>query len=154
MDETVRITPNEEDFDSVVFQSMSLLQTISRVYGPSDGQTMFTKMTEFLGQEVSDSVWMRLLTGEGGRQFRARISHPAPTASQSYATGNSGPNKITVIKIIREYMLDSAGGKLGLKEAKDIADQIWISELTLSTDGFERARAFKNELRAAGVQIS
>ena len=136
---------NAEDMERLVFDGINFLQTLTKTHGSVAGQQLFTSMSEFLGREFSDQVWMKLLTGETSSDRSFKVYYMSMPNSVNI------PNKINVIKTIRQFT------GLGLKEAKDVADDIFggvAKRFDFGDHQQGHARQFKQDLKTLGMTIS
>jgi hypothetical protein len=125
--------------DDVIFHSMRMLTCLTKAYGAEIGQQMFENLVEFLGPSISGEVWMHLIAGKTGRKISV-TSNPI---------SNPIPNKINLIKTIREFTHES------LLDAKNDSDRIcsgYYVEYRLDT--FETARLFQKALNGVGAIVS
>ena len=104
----------EKDKEQLVDASVSFMQTVSEIYGAEKGMELWTTIAETIDPDLKGEVFMAMLTGNY-RQDKI-------TVKQAYTGAVS--NKVSLIKCIRTY--DKR--RLGLKEAKDIADQIELNQ--------------------------
>lgn len=134
--------------DELIDASTRFLQTVTRCVGAKEGQQLFNNMTEYLGQELADTIWMKILTGD----YMSTVYVMGSAAMSSYhanysrqpvnwanPTAPSGAlNKINFIKLIREHVF------MGLKESKDFVDNICIGgQERFNFDSYEKASAFR-----------
>ena len=119
-------------FESVVYDGIRFLESLTRYYGSQKGMEVWNAMGESMGKEVKGKIFFAMLTG----QTSGRLRFAAGTCTQA----------VPVIKTIR-----SATG-LGLKEAKDIwdASRITPQVIEISPDG---ARDLSKSLRELGCIV-
>jgi hypothetical protein len=138
-------TLTDSDRRALTISGTAFLKAVSSAYGSEVGMDIFAKLTAEL-PGVSDSVWMNML---GAHHFENFV------ASTNYnpAGYGSGPNKIMVIKCIREFTC------LGLKEAKDIADTFFpgsrrFTAAEMDGGSVENLEKLADGLRKLGVTIT
>lgn len=90
-----------EDQNELVNSCIDALRTFTRIYGAEDGQAVWDRLTDAMGQDLKSAVFFALITGNGGS-----IS----------VKGYPLHQKVSLIRIIR------AATGLGLKEAKDLSE--------------------------------
>ena len=127
---------SDAEFESVVFDGIRFLESLTKYYGPEKGMELWNAMGEAMGKEVKGKVFFAMLTGETGGRVRFR-------ADVAERNGNAVP----VIKTIRTYT------GLGLKEAKDLWDASKTAATVIQVNPNEH-RALAKSLRELGCLVS
>jgi len=118
----------------VIQSGINFIRSITEAYGSDDGMRLWENIASVLDPEVKGQIFFALLTGE----FNGIA---VLTGSQPSA------NKIALIKAVR-----SVTG-MGLKEAKDVCDNLWSGKpQRLKVDPKNR-NAVLRELRDAGFYL-
>jgi hypothetical protein len=125
---------HNDELDSVVFDGIRFLESITRHYGPEKGMAVWNKMGEAFGDEVKGRVFFAMLTGDsiGRVRFSSTNSHQA----------------VWAIKAIR-----TATG-CGLKEAKDLFDAAKSKTQNIDINSPDQRRELIKCLRDAGCSVS
>ena len=126
---------SDAEFESVVFDGIRFLESLTKYYGPEKGMEVWNAMGEAMGKEVKGKVFFAMLTGETGGRVRFR----ADQAEHG--------NAVAVIKTIRTYT------GLGLKEAKDLWDASKTAATVIQVNPSEH-RALAKSLRELGCAVS
>jgi hypothetical protein len=123
-----------DDLDSVIFDGIRFLESITRHYGPERGMAVWDKMGEAFGDEIKGRVFFAMLTGDsvGRVRFKSTDCHQA----------------VWAIKAIR-----TATG-FRLKEAKDLYDLGKGKTVTVDVKTPEARRELIKCLRDAGCSVS
>lgn len=93
----------ENTMDTVVYDGIRFLESLTRHYGPEKGIAVWEQMGQVLGSEVKGKVFFAMLTGERSNRVRIQVG----TCTEAVAA-------IKAIRVATGY---------GLKEAKDAWDQ-------------------------------
>ena len=101
---------SEEDRHNLVGAGISFMQTVADVYGAEKGMELWSTIADTVDPDLKADVFMAMLKGD----------HRQDKVAVKQAFYGPVPNKIGLIKCLRA--LDRR--RLGLKEAKDIADQL------------------------------
>lgn len=129
--------PENNDFQLLVSNGVSFLQSMAEVYGSEQAQAAWQAMGPAIGDEVKNAVFMYMLSyPDGGRQVRFQHT---PISEASFI--------VAIIKAIR-----NASG-LGLKEAKDLSDLAKTGIATVTTVRPEAAKALRKDLRDFGARV-
>lgn len=125
---------SNDAMDSVVFDGIRFLESITRYYGPERGMEVWNKMGEAFGEEVKGKIFFAMLTGDsvGRVRFSSVNCHQA----------------VWAIKAIR-----TATG-FGLKEAKDLYDLAKTKTVAVDVNSPEQRRELVKCLRDAGCSVS
>lgn len=128
---------NNDDRYQLVFDSINFMQSIVRYYGQERGLDMWEKIADACDPELKGEIFVAMLTGE----FNGRIT---------ISRVNDGSNAVSCIKAIRS--VDNR--RLGLKEAKDMYDNLKYGNktITVEVESKNRTTAVK-ELRQAGFVV-
>lgn len=129
--------PNNDDRYQLVFDSINFMQSIVRHYGQEKGLEIWEKIADTCDPALKGDIFVAMLTGE----FSGRIS---------IAKITDGANAVSCIKALRS--VDNR--RLGLKEAKDMYDNLKYGNKTISVevDGKNRGQAV-SELRSVGFVL-
>jgi ribosomal protein L7/L12 len=127
-----------EQKDRIIDCGLELLAAITDAYGVEDGHATWDRLSEVVGTEFKHAVFMDMLSGK----TTSTITLYGKNCRQDY-------NFVSIIKQIR-----FASG-LGLREAKDIADELdsGVSKTLKLDDGVNRHTAI-DSLRKAGLRVS
>jgi ribosomal protein L7/L12 len=126
-------TMNDE-LDSVVFDGIRFLESITRYYGAERGMAAWEKMGEAFGEEIKGRVFFAMLTGDSV----GRVRFTSVNCSQA----------VWAIKAIR------AATGYGLKEAKDLFDLAKIKTVAVDVKTPNERRELIKCLRDAGCSVN
>lgn len=126
----------EEKFELMVSESLGFLQAMAEMYGSERAQEAWARISETLGHDVRDAVFVAMLSGDGGTR---RVTFEL---SQSNLT-----NRIAAIKALR------TAASLGLKEAKDLTDEAMTKPVTVRCLHVQAANELRRELRNLGIRV-
>ena len=101
---------SEADRHNLVGAGISFMQTVADIYGAEKGMELWSTIADTVDPDLKADVFMAMLKGD----------HRQDKITVKQAFYGPVPNKIGLIKCLRA--LDRR--RLGLKEAKDIADQL------------------------------
>ena len=101
---------SEKDRHDLVGAGISFMQTVADIYGAEKGMELWSTIADTVDPSLKADVFMAMLKGN----FRQ------DKIATKQAFQGPVPNKVGLIKTIRAYDRRN----LGLKEAKDIADQL------------------------------
>ena len=121
------------DLDSVVFDGIRFLESITRYYGSEKGLELWDKMAEAFGPEVKGKIFFAMLTGQ--------------TTSRVHFSTGASHQPVWAIKAIR-----MATG-CGLKEAKDIYDMGKVKTVSVDVHTADDRRELIKCLRDAGCLV-
>ena len=127
---------SEMDQNRIVSDSISLMSTIMEVYGAEDGTSLWDRISAELGDDAKSAVLFAMLTGSSSARRRVRVlEYPRD-------------HKVSFIKAIR------VATGLGLKEAKDISEQIerGMPHIEFSIP-HNRLQDLRTELYNIGVEL-
>lgn len=125
----------EDHKEILVNDGISFLRSITEAYGSEKGMELWDRMCEVLDPDVKGQVFFAMLTGSHQGRLTIRGRSPAY-------------QKVPAIKAIR------AATGLGLKEAKDLADQLdYGQHVTLKLYDARRYNEARSELIAAGCLV-
>jgi hypothetical protein len=125
----------EEHQQAVIASGVAFMRAITEAYGSEQGLGLWETITSTLDPDVKAKVFFAMITGEYNYSLRV--------------TGASTADRVAVIKAIRA----ADRRKLGLKDAKDLADMLWSTPaqpIILEIDPDRRVSAIR-DLRAAGL---
>ena len=126
----------EQHLDTVIPSGIAFMRAITEAYGSEQGLQLWNTITDVLDPDVKAKIFFALITGEYHHQVRV--------------TKADTTDKVAVIKAFRT--VDRR--RLGLKEAKDMADRLWShppQAITLEVDPEQRDAAVR-ELRRVGCR--
>lgn len=123
--------PNEHRAD-VIQSGLQFMRSITEAYGPEEGLRLWDTIASTLDPDVKAQVFFAMITG----QYTTTIVIPAQQT----------PNRVGAIKAIR-----SVTG-LGLKEAKDLSDEMQMKSIKLTVEPDQRSKAI-NTLRDSGIHL-
>lgn len=107
---TKELDPVEKS--SIVQTGVMFMRSITEVYGTDEGIKLWDTIANTLDPQIKGHIFFAMLTGEYNNVVSIRGIDPSYTH-----------NKVPVIKCIRSYT------GCGLKEAKDICDEVWMGKL-------------------------
>lgn len=125
----------EQNKEDIVQSGIIFMRSITEAYGTDEGIKLWDSITSALDPDIKGKIFFALLTGD----FEGNI-----TISDCY----SSADRIRMIKAVRLV------GGLGLKEAKDLCDDLvnLKKSFKLKCDWKNRAY-YISELRAAGFVL-
>lgn len=129
----------EKHREELIDSSIAFMQTVAEIYGPEKGQELWTAIADTIDPDLKGEVFMAMLTGRY-RTDKVHVKNPYLNPIQ---------NKVAVIKCIRAH--DSR--RLGLKEAKDIADRLDMGGKDVLEVEPHLRPAFVVELRKLGLHV-
>lgn len=125
--------PNEHK-EQIIQSGIGFMRSITDAYGTDEGMKLWDTIASALDPDIKGQIFFAMLTGE--------YNNIITVASRSVHS-----NKISVIKAIR------AVTGLGLKEAKDLSDELDSGKsIRLMCDPKHRHSSIKL-LREAGVNV-
>lgn len=122
--------------DDIITAAAHFVQVITSAYGGDTGIALWERISEVIDPEVRDQLFMVMLSGESLGNSKINIPVQNSTATMS-------SNRVEFIRFVRQH--DSR--KLGLKEAKDISDDIIGSRPTFIMVPFADRRRIISDLR-------
>jgi hypothetical protein len=123
-----------DEMDSIVFDGIRFLESITRYYGPERGMDVWNKMGESFGDEVKGKIFFAMLTGD--------------TVGRVRFTSTNATNTVWAIKSIR------VATGLGLKEAKDLYDSAKGKTVSVDVKTPNERRELIKCLRDAGCSVN
>lgn len=127
--------PSEHRQD-VIQSGINFIRSITEAYGSEDGMRLWENIASVLDPEIKGQIFFALLTGE----YNGVVVLTGSVASA---------NKVALIKAVRSVDIR----RLGLKEAKDICDNLWSGKpQKLEVDPKNRNTVVR-ELRDAGFYL-
>lgn len=123
------------EFKQDIIQSgINFMRSITEAYGTDEGMKLWDGIASVLDPDVKGQIFFAMLTGE----FNGVIT---------ISSFQRGSNRIGMIKAIRVV------SGLGLKEAKDLSDELGIGKtIKINCNPKKRAEALA-ELRHAGFNV-
>jgi hypothetical protein len=127
---------SDEHMDAIINDGIAFIRSITVAYGSEEGMALWDTIASTLDPDVKGKIFFAMLTGS--HEDRVTLSGAV-----------SGTNKITCIKIIRQYT------GLGLVESKNAYESAgdYGSRVTLKVNPKDR-RNMIDELRQNGMIVS
>lgn len=126
----------EENKEDIINNGINFMRSITEAYGSEEGMKLWESITSVLDPDIKGKIFFALITGD----------YVGTITLTSYKPSS---NKVAMIKSIRS--VDSR--RLGLKEAKDIVDNIEFGkQQKINVDPKRRVNAIL-ELRDAGFYV-
>lgn len=122
--------------DDIITSAAQFVQAITAAYGGDTGIALWERISEVIDPEIRGQLFMMMLSGESLGDSKINIPVQNSTATMSY-------NRVEFIRFVRQH--DSR--KLGLKEAKDISDDIISGHSTYIMVPFADRRRIISDLR-------
>jgi len=129
----------EKHKEELIDASIAYMQTVAEIYGPEKGQELWTAIADTIDPDLKGEVFMAMLTGKY-QTDKVHVKNPFLNPIQ---------NKVAVIKCIRAH----DRRRLGLKEAKDIADRLDMGGKDVLEVEPHLRPAFVVELRKLGLYV-
>ena len=129
---------NEEAVDSLVFTGVDFVRCVTETFGAGTGMKVWDAMASAIGEDLRGRIFMSILTGDGDGNITIQGNRTLKTTNQF----------IPFIKLLR------AATGYGLKEAKDVADEIELGVSKRIKLPMKVKQTFVKECRAIGVRIS
>lgn len=127
----------EEHKTAVISNGLHFMRAITEAYGADEGMRLWDSIANTLDPNVKGEIFFAMITGSYNNRIRL-------DAVEKYA------DKIAVIKAIRN--VDNR--RLGLKEAKDMADDLFFGkkpQVEVNPNFYVSAC---KELKAAGILVT
>lgn len=124
--------------DDIITAAAHFVQVITSAYGGDTGIALWERISEVIDPEVRDQLFMVMLSGES--LGNSKINIPVQDLVRMKTLSHS---RVEFIRFVRQH--DSR--KLGLKEAKDISDDIIGSRPTFIMVPFADRRRIISDLR-------
>ena len=118
----------------VIQSGINFIRSITEAYGSDEGMKLWDNIASVLDPDVKGQIFFALLTGE----YNGIITLTGAMAAS---------NKIALIKAVR-----SVTG-MGLKEAKDVCDNLWSGKPQKLTVEPKNRNIAMRELRDAGFYV-
>lgn len=129
------MTLTDEQMDMIVNESIAFIRAITSVYGSEEGMKLWDTIADTLDPDIKGKTFFAILTG----------SHEDRITLSGYVAGT---NKITCIKIIRQYT------GMGLVEAKNAYESTeYGQKVQIKVDPRQRRECI-DELRMNGMIVS
>ena len=125
-----------EEFKAEIVQNGTMfMRSITKAYGTEEGMNLWETIANTLDPAIKGEIFFAMLTGNS---YDDRI-----TISKS-----TGPDRVAQIKAIRTVT------GLGLKEAKDLHDELWIggNPITVKCNPKNRITSIR-ELQNSGLTV-
>lgn len=120
--------------DDVIQSGINFMRSITEAYGTDDGMKLWDTIASTLDPDVKGEIFFAMLTGEYNNIISISSYQP-------------GLNRVGMIKAIR------AVTGLGLKEAKDLSDELTNGKVIKLSCDPKRRLQYLNELRSAGFNV-
>lgn len=130
---------SEEDRHNLVGAGISFMQSVADIYGAEKGMELWSTIADTIDPDLKGDVFMAMLRGNF-RQDKINVK-------QAYH--GPVPNKVGLIKCLRAYDRRA----LGLKDAKDIADQLEMGKQVILEVHPEIRPTFVVELRKHNMVV-
>ncbi len=130
---------DEKHKQELVDASIAFMQTVSDIYGADKGMELWSSIADTIDTDLKGEVFMAMLTGRY-QTDKVHVKNPYLNPIQ---------NKVAVIKCIRAH----DRRRLGLKEAKDIADRLDMGGKDVLEVEPHLRPAFVVELRKLGLHV-
>jgi hypothetical protein len=121
--------------DRIVGAGIELMAAITAAFGSEDGIQVWNALSDTLGNDFKSAIFMAMLQG---RTSGVVVVQPAPKL-------RAGTMFIDTIKVIRQYT------GMGLKDAKDFADELNDGRTKTVEIKFDKRNEFIQGLRNCGV---
>ena len=126
-----------EHKQAIIQDGIHFMRSITEAYGPEEGMKLWDKIASVLDPSVKGEIFFAMLTGQ--HADRLNISNDS-----SY----NGANRVAQIKAIR------VATGLGLKEAKDISDEMINGKTKVITLSDPKNRAtIIRQFREVGIKV-
>lgn len=130
---------SESDRHNLVGAGISFMQTVAEVYGAEKGMELWTTIADTVDPDLKSDVFMAMLRGNFRQdKINVRQAFQGPV-----------PNKVELIRCLRNY----DRRRLGLKEAKDIADKLESGQPVILEVEPELRPTFVVELRKHSMVV-
>jgi hypothetical protein len=101
---------SEDEKHDLIWSSINFMGTISKIYGPDKGMELWSSIADNIDPELKGLIFMHMLTGtHNSSKFMVR----------NPVTGRI-EDRVGLIRCLRTY----DRRRLGLKEAKDLVDNL------------------------------
>ena len=127
----------EEHKAAVISNGLHFMRAITEAYGAEEGMKLWDSIATTLGPDVKGEIFFAMISGTYNNRIRL-------DGADKYA------NKVEVIRAIRS--VDSRN--LGLKEAKDISDNLFAGAKVVLEVAPSSYAASANVLRKAGLHVT
>lgn len=127
----------EEHKPAVISNGLHFMRAITEAYGAEEGMRLWDSIANTLGPDVKGEIFFAMISGTYNNRIRL-------DGADKYA------NKVEVIRAIRS--VDSRN--LGLKEAKDISDNLFAGAKVVLEVAPSSYAASANVLRKAGLHVT
>ena len=124
--------------DAIITAAAHFVQEITSAYGGDTGIVLWEQISEVIDPEIRGQLFMVMLSGEslGNSKINIPVQDPVRMKTLSHS-------RVEFIRFVRQH--DSR--KLGLKEAKDISDDIIGSRPTFIMVSFADRSRIISDLR-------
>lgn len=116
----------------IIQTGLQFMKSITEAYGAEEGMKLWEGIASTLDPDIKAQIFFAMITGE----YTTQIVLPAQRT----------PNKVGAIKAIRTVT------GLGLKEAKDLSDELEYKSVKLSVQPEHRLQSIK-VLRDSGLAV-
>lgn len=122
----------------LVCDGIHLMRSITEAYGAEDGMKLWQTIADTLDPELKGAIFFSLLTGSTGGRIMIRGLDDRQTILIQ---------KVPAIKCIRTYT------GFGLKEAKDLCDELWSGKDKTIEVAPDRVRSATRDLLDLGFRV-
>ena len=124
----------EQHKEDILQNGINFIRSITEAYGSDEGMKLWDNIASVLDPDVKGQIFFALLTGDFNEQITI----------SNYKTNS---DRISRIKAIR------VASNLGLKEAKDLSDELESGRAIKLNIGSKRRNQVLSELRRAGFNV-
>lgn len=123
--------------ENIIGSTINLIQALSEGFGPEVGMDLYDNISNHLGTGTKEAVFMTMLSGRSAGTIMIRGIPEQKRLSIS---------RIDVIKCIRNYT------GFGLKEAKDVMDELFYGADKILKIDWQKRNDFARDIRKIGVE--
>lgn len=122
----------------LINDGIHFMRSIAEAYGVEDGMRLWKSISDTLDPELKGAIFFALLTGStGGRILIRGLNDRESILIQ----------KVSAVKCIRTYT------GFGLKEAKEICDELWMGKDRVIEVAPDRVRSATRDLLDLGFKV-
>jgi ribosomal protein L7/L12 len=129
---------DQYQIDRAVAAGIELMAVMTEVHGVDRGYEIWEQFNTVLGSEVKDAIFLSMLSGQSSGSVKIMGLRREETGSV---------NKIEVIKCVRTFT------GFGLKEAKDLIDQVFDGADITVPVMYTQRRKFVEALKDIRVRV-
>jgi hypothetical protein len=131
-------TMDQYQIDRAVAAGIELMAVMTEVHGVDGGYEVWEQFNKVLGPEIKDAIFLSMLSGQSSGAVKVLGLRQSETQSV---------NKIESIKCVRNYT------GYGLKEAKDIVDEIFNGADKTIPVMYTQRRKFVDALKDVKLRV-